>query len=263
LIELLVSMAVLSVLVWLLSTLMGQASKAWSRGEKQVLTYDVGRSCLEELQRDTASSIADDILPFKIKNLYAVDEDTQTVVQSGFGTSGLYVGTNDMVRMISAMAPRTSGREDNDLLDVVYYIMIDVDQRGRLLRRASNLIDNFGKPPPVDGAAEYITGSLSTESSLWQQSVLTDPDEDTEVIVENVYAFEVIAYDEDLNPIVDYYSKSMGNQGPARLDYRLIVLTDAQWARKGTFSDVVDWHQYALRNGRRFLTSAALITRGR
>lgn len=262
LVELLVSVAILSVLVLLLSTVMDQATKAWSRGEKQVTTYDLGRSALEELQRDTASSVADDILPFKVKNLYAVDQSSQTIVQTGFGGSSLFVGTNDLVRMISAVAPRGTGAEDNDFHDVVYYVEIGANGIGRLRRRGSNLI--FGAEPPNRGAVEYLPGErLGAEDSLWQQAAITDPDADNEVIVENVYAFEVLAYDENLNYIADYYSGDEGNVGPARLDYRLTVLTDAQWARRTTFSNRLDWHQYALRNGRRFTTSAAMITRGR
>ena len=80
LVEILVSMAILSIIVLVLGMFFDQASKAWTRGERQVTTYDLARSALDILLRDMTVAIADDYLPFAVDNAAAINSNGTAVV---------------------------------------------------------------------------------------------------------------------------------------------------------------------------------------
>lgn len=257
LIEILAAMAVLSLIVLILGSLFDQTTKAWTSSEGRVVSADLGRSVLDEVYRDVMGSVADDILPFAVNRNYAVVDGSAI---DAF--AGEKIGRSDTLRLVGAVAPRSTGTEDNDLLDVTYWMATRTNKlgvvSGVLRRRASNILF---PPEPSNGLVDYVSGGpLDMYVKLFDRPFFISPDEDTEVVVDNVYSFEVTAYDENLNEIGDYYSKNHGDMQPARLDIRLVLLSDAQWARQDTMSDWPDWVKT---HGEVFVVSAALPMRGR
>ena len=261
LIEILAAMAVLSLIVLVLGGLFDQSTKAWTTGEKKVVTADLARSVLDELHRDVAASITDEIVPFAINNNWAVIGGALT---SSFPASEK-IGASDAIRLLSIVSPRSAGTSgQTDLHDITYYLETSSDGRGTLRRRASNI-----RSVPRKGLIEYAaggTGNLDTYSELFGQPFFITPDSDTDVIMDNVYSFQVTALDPaaGFSPILDYYSKDAANANmqPGRIDVRIVALTDDQWARMDTL-DGGDWHDWVATNGNLFVTSVATPTRGR
>jgi len=264
LVEVLAAMGILAVLVLLLGSMFDQASRAWLRGESQVIIHDLGRSLGERLTRDAYASIADDLLPFAVNNDFAI-EDSSTPIESGFGTAPLLVGACDALYMCASVGQRNEGDEVKDIHEVSYFVDIDTNGVGRLARRGFNVSEfDFGE------SFRYIQGYKENMSRGTYPGIFADdnfvqlhvPDRDVELVLENVYSFEVMAFDTNGLEVADYYSKSTGNKQPARLDVRFVLLSDDAWKKKDAFS-AADWHAFAQEQGKVFAYSMAFPTRGR
>jgi prepilin-type N-terminal cleavage/methylation domain-containing protein len=275
LVEVLASMAVLAVLILMLGGFFDQATKAWNSGETQVVVFDMARGALDEVYRDTTMAVADRYLPFAVQNDYAIvwDQGASPRPQgtgariNGFGSS-LPIGGADAVRMLTAVGARGDGSTISDIYDVMYYLAYDENTGKGQLKRRGKPIHGIGSAPPTDGILEYLpnppgTGELDSMLKLFNQAVILSPDQNTDTILDNVYAFEITAYDENNDEIKDYYSKDMPDyRAPARVDYRLVVLSDEDWLRRDTMSGS-EWHEFAETQGEVFVVRAVIPMRER
>lgn len=275
LVEVLASMAVLAILLLMLGGFFDQATKAWSSGETQVAIYDMARGALDEIYRDTTTAVADRYLPFAIRNDYVIvwDQDAQPRPKgTGLSTANaMYLGGADAVRMLTAVGPRAGGQGHSDLYDVLYYLACDQETgKGQLKRRGASI--HFGTYPPNVGIRHYVEGAseggdLASIQGLFAQPQILVPDENTDTLLDNVYAFEAMAFDENDNQIRNYFSKEEpGFRPPARVDYRLVVLSDEDWARREQILDTggsADWHEFAEERGEVFVVRAVMLMRGR
>ena len=264
LLEILAAMAILTIIVVILGVFFDQASKAWTRGEKQVITYDLARSAIDVLFRDMTVAVVDKYLPFAVDNEAAIHSNGTAVIRGGFGTSSLSIGTTDMIRFVAFTGRRSGARETSDLDDIAYWVKLDKKGRGRLYRRAFRL-DLY-----TDKAREFSViyptwDSLFDVSNTDHNRFFTVPGDDdySDVILDNLYSFEVFCYTNEPPEILDYDSMTFTNQPPPRIDFFVVTLTDAQWARMDTFSDLSDWHRYVTNNMDEFKISCAFPLRNR
>lgn len=258
LIEILASISILAVMVLLLGNLFDQASRAWTQGEQEVLVHDLARGTLDEIFRDMTTTIADDILPFAVKEQFAMynKEALNLAVEEDFYVSGC-----DAIYHVAAVAPREDGNEESDLYEICYFVEIDDNGRGRLMKRGHNIQGSYAR----HYAVSYQAGERNSYDELFRQGFFDDFT-DTEVILENVYFFNITCWADAETSITDYYSKDadQGYLSPRYVDFEIALLTKEQWLRTNLYPSAgSDWHDFARLQAAVFQMTAAFPTRGR
>lgn len=112
LVELLISIAILSLLVVLLANLLGGVSRAWTSGERQVQTFQDGRAALDLISRELAQAVISPRLQF-IQNPGTLDPLLTGTVTQVANTEGVFW-----------QAPLTSNAAGN-LFETGYYLTFD------------------------------------------------------------------------------------------------------------------------------------------
>jgi prepilin-type N-terminal cleavage/methylation domain-containing protein len=237
LLELLASMAILSLLVLLMARIFAETTDMWTQGTRRVSSATEGRVVMDFLVREMSMAIADEIVAFKLNS----DSDKHWV-PPGYSAQSYtqFEAQSDEVAFVAMVRPGSSGwrRTANQF---VYFVapMLDEDRqempgRFRLVRtrRTTTLYNNaanreagpYGRPPALTG------------NRFWWQEMAPDWLEtgnpalrSLETIAENVAAFEIWAWSENQNRYVfSYDSINELNLLPLWLDIYLEMLGEDQ-----------------------------------
>lgn len=258
LVEILAAMSVLVVLVLVMSQLFGAASMAWSNGEEQVTVYDMGRSFADQAFVDLTTSIADENLSF------ACFRNVSTTPSSIGNKDGLYmISVADASLKPNYNSNKWSPNYLSRSLSIIEYVLQKDPkhpERGRLVRakfEINPVWSGFNLDTESRRDKAYIRNLLRTLAG--QTDFQGGSLRGLEVMLQNVYSFEVNAYPAgSRTPAADFYSKDYApNYHPVRVDLKAIVLSDADWARLE-----VNPSFKAEEHGREFQTSAYFVTRG-
>lgn len=250
LIELLVAMTVLSILVLFLSQLLDQATTTWRTSQAEVFAHDAARNVMALLQEDLATSITDELFPFAINNGFVVVDSAEIRADI------IEMGACDAIYMVAASGQRRWGTETRDMFEVAYFVDVDDAGRGRLARRAKRVSEMV---PGESGIGPLFRGYLeqpanmprNTYGKLFSQDfffqMLWLPPRDVELIMENVYSFEVTTFDRNLNTLQNFYSKDNGFEHPAYLEVIVTTIPDEIWLRRDGM-ELNAWREAVQRN---------------
>jgi hypothetical protein len=148
-------------------------------------------------------------------------------------------------------------KAQNDFMEVCYFVGVDDFGRGALIRRYADR-----------GIKALINGDMDSDSKIhnFMNKLRTDPDPDEryrscEVLVNNVYEFNVFCYDKNGNPITGiYYSKDTANSNliPASVEIELLTLDAEQWQRTNWMAQA-DFKNYAMTNAAKNATTLSFM----
>lgn len=168
LVEILVAMAILSVLVLLLASLLGGVNRAWISGEQQVQTFQDGRAIIELISRELAQAA---ISP----NLQMVQNAKLTGISQRANADNLFWQAN------------LNSTAAGSLTEIGYFL----DSDFRLMR--------FVVPPTDASNYQIFSAPPSDESAAWTDSASTQSL--TTVVSANVIAFWIRCFDGNGDPI--------------------------------------------------------------
>lgn len=216
LVELLVSMTVLSILILMLFSFFNQATSAWQGCEKKIDTFREARAALFYLRRDLQNMQAGGCIAFYI------NPPTTTLAFSG---SPAPASSADMIFFISMVARdgQDSTKNKSDLCAIGYYVAYTraTDAANSLGGGAYNLHRYFKSSDDawVDNPATPTTGLLpaftNPANPIFQAATATRNGD--EIIARNVIDFHIKPYRSDLSTV----SPWPVNEKPAFFDISL------------------------------------------
>jgi prepilin-type N-terminal cleavage/methylation domain-containing protein len=185
--ELLVAVAILSLLVLLLASLLGGVNRAWVSGEQQVETYQDGRALIELMSRELRQGI---ISP----KLQMVQNPTLTGANQRTNSSSLF--------WQAQLASTTSG----NLSEVGYFLTEDTTAHTFQLKR-------FFVPPTDSTNYQIFANAPNDRAALWVTSFVATSGLNT-VVSDSVIGFWVRCLDENGDPIPWLSSSTTSNGDP-------------------------------------------------
>jgi prepilin-type N-terminal cleavage/methylation domain-containing protein len=194
LVELLIAMAILSLLVVLLASLLSGVSRAWVSSEQQAETFQDGRAILELMSRELAQSVLSPKLQF-------VQNPTLTGVTQRANSGSLFWQVG--------LASTDSG----SLSEVGYYLSEDTTQHTFRLKR-------FFVPPTDATNYQIFANSPNDRNALWVTNFVAVSTLNT-VVSDGVVAFWVRCLDSNGDPIpwISSAATSNGDAGAAPLQF--------------------------------------------
>lgn len=180
LVELLISMAVLTLLVVLIASLLANVNNAWLRGEERVETYQNGRAILDLIKRDLTPAVMSSSLQF---------------AQNPTMPPGLNLRTNS--DSIFWQAPATS-TDSGNLAEIGYYLTADYQLKRFYVPPSDAANYQIFSPPnqPTDNSAPWVTSFVTDNLSTTVSS--------------GVLAFWVRCLDRNGNLIPWLFSSAVG-----------------------------------------------------
>jgi len=242
LVELLVSMTILTTLMVLLFGFFEQATRAWQNSEKKVDAFREARAALYFLKRDLEGLLVDASIPF-----FQSDDPSafSPIIYSGPG--GTPTANGDLLFFISSQSfdAQDSARGKSDLCAVGYYPVYDRDSAAMGNRRSYRLLRYFKSSDDTweNGSAGLKVFLTTVQSGTPDYAVLFPPAQGTadrdEVIARNVVNFKVQPLDENYQPLLATNGNRF-NTKPAFFDISLTALNQ-ETAQKLSVQD--DWHK--------------------
>jgi len=261
LVELLVSMAVLSTMMLLLFGFFDQATKAWSSSEKKIDAFREARAALYFLRRDLNSLLLTENLPM-------VYFDNPTTAQN----QGLFVGNpptqahGDFIMFLSSQAPEVLGSGQSEVCAVGYYLAYWRTSSGsgqNAINNASFQLHRYffdsdetwnnsgagastasGLFPFLQSNPNPVNGSFSG----YPFAPATGTPNGDDVIARNVINFECRPYDEDNNPIIPsnptagYLYLDQNDPAIEEISYFRVALTAFNFDTAQKLSSPDDWY---------------------
>ncbi|NJK91602.1 MAG: prepilin-type N-terminal cleavage/methylation domain-containing protein [Blastochloris sp.] len=269
LVELLVSMAILSTLMVLLFSFFEQATRAWQNSEKKVDAFREARAALYYLKKDLEALYADGTestdgtVPF----FYFDDPRNLAPISYSGATLSTPAAHGDALFFISAQSSdaQDSAKGRSDLCAVGYYLVYDRDSSAiGTTRRSYRLLRYFHSSDetwrlPIDPALTPSSGLLpflqSVQAGSADNALLFPPAKGTvtgdEVIARNVINFQVTPLKSDFS---NFSTTGPILRRPAFFDISLTAL-NLETAQKLNTQE--DWHNTS---SKLFLENAQVFT---
>ena len=236
LLELLVSMSVLSILILMLFAFFNQATSAWQGCEKKIDTYREARAALYYLRRDLQNMQAGGAVAFYI------NPQSDTVSFSGNASPN-----SDKIFFISSVSRdgQDAARSKSDLCSIGYYVAYTnpTDAQSSIGTGAYNLHRYFKSSDETwaDNPATPVTGLLpvltNTASFLYQPATATRNGD--EIIARNVVDFHIKPYRTDFTSTSSWPI----NEKPAFFD---ICLRACNYDTARKLQSAQDWTNTAM-----------------
>lgn len=172
--ELLVAIAVLSLLVLLLTSLLGGVNRAWISGQQQVETFQEGRALLDLVSRELVHGIIS-------SKLQMVQNPTLTGASQRANSSSLFWQT------------QAASTDSGNLSEVGYFLSEDTNAHTFQLKR-------FFVSPTDSTNYQIFANSPNDRTAVWVTSFVTKPGLNT-VLSDNVVAFWIRCLDVNGDPI--------------------------------------------------------------
>lgn len=239
LVEILVSVAILSVIMVLLFGFFDQATQAWKFSEKKIDAFREARAAMYYLRRDISALVISTDLPLvHYDNPKSVPPDLYTGGPTPPAAHG------DFILFISSQSPEAQGNAKSDLCAVGYYLAYWRAQGGSgaaannhasfNLHRYFYNSDNTWQNPASAGIGIFpkLTQPGGILFAAAQGSAIGD-----EVIARNITNFSCVPYDADNNPIT-----AVGGQITERPNHFRISLTAFNFDTAQKFNAQEDWY---------------------
>jgi GxxExxY protein len=183
--ELLVSMAVLSLLVVLLLSMVDNATKMWRQSENRVDAYREARAALNLMASDLASIYASTNTNFFRTNAAGITLAPTNVSTASSGGNG-----TDAIFFITALPPKAQDSASNksDLCEVGYYLAWSSTSVLASDKNRSQNLHRFFR------SSDTTFEGLKDNAELFQSDV---PVGGEEVLAKNITGFNVTAYSKD------------------------------------------------------------------
>lgn len=233
LIELLAAMTIMVILVIIVSSMIASATRTWDAGQNDIAAGDAGKTVLDMLWRDANGAMVNEYLPL-------------LVIYDEYNTAP-YLGINSALFFVSNVLKRDSQDNKKDWREIAYFIILDTDGRGALVRYPGSSGSTMASFMGSDGALRdqlRIEGVIDTQRST---------KDDVEVLAQNVYSFEV-----DPAGYASYYTKDFNNALPAFIDVKLMILNDDAWKRRGWMSEA-EFDVYAQENAKVYSARLSIL----
>lgn len=234
LVELLVSMAILSTLMVILFSFFDQATKAWQSSEKKIDAFREARAAFFYLKRDLQGMVVDSNIPW-----FYYDDPTTAGIQSNtspnaYGDSLFFISTQ-------ASGAQEAGKDTSSLCAVGYYLAYTPDpghmgggrSSYKLYRYFRSSDDAWNDTANNKGLFPFLQ---SVTASTPNTNLLLPPIINDEVIARYIINFFVTPLDTSLNAIT---TAGANNTKPAFVN---ISLTAFSYATAQKLANQSAWH---------------------
>ncbi len=214
LVELLVSMAILSGLIVLLFSVVDSTTQVWNKSEQRVDAFREARAALFVIARDLQTMVpAPDVSPFDgaadFKFFFVNPSRTGTTDVTFSGVANDTYGDRLFFLTAQSATAQTSGAK-SDVCSVGYYLdytapasaVSGTPSTFKLYRYFAESDRTFSGPSGTTGLKAYAA-TPPTTTVLMQANSTTD-----EVLARNVVDFRVVAYDKDMKSLSPWDAKA-------------------------------------------------------
>lgn len=241
-------MAVLSLLVVLLLSMVDNASTMWRQSENRVDAYREARAALNVIANDLTSVYltGDD----KDADIFKVNTATTLTIQNSPESTDL---SGRMIFVSAFPASIQDNTQKSDLCTVGYFV-----------RYAKPSLLSISDSPPSMNLYRYFRQSNDTFDALRAGNVesgITDPLPETDLLARNITGFQVRAYSfgSGSPPSIQPFVQSTSNPVPDVLEIELRAISNDAAKRFGTQSDWEDRASPTIEQHERTFTKRVLL----
>ncbi|MEM6885618.1 MAG: type II secretion system protein [Verrucomicrobiota bacterium] len=236
LIEILVSVAILTALMTMLFTIFNQGTNAWQSTERKMSAFREARAAFYYLKRDLSNMVVSSSVK------WSFHEDTSTL----FSEPDLPPQAHGDAIVFLTSTPLAGQNEDeskSDLCLVGYYLAYRQTSRSQP-KKSYNLYRYFRSSDPTWAASgsgatatQGLLAFIQSGSNNLNTLLYTPPTDSDGILAHNVINFEVQAYDQFLQPYTGL--TSLNTDKPEIIEISM-TLFNQETAQK--FTTAADWY---------------------